>query len=274
MVEFHIKPESSFSLGYKELWQYRELFYFFTWRDIKVRYKQAVLGVAWAILQPLSMMLMFTLVFGKGLGIASDGLPYSIFAFSGLMIWTFFSSSLQNSASSMVSNQGIISKIYFPRLIIPLSATLTALFDWSFAFLIWIGLVVYFQLPIIWWKLIIFIPLSILLTTLTAFGLGTFLAAMNVKYRDFQYALPFFIQFLLFLNPVVYSTKIFENYPIVKKILELNPIAGAINLVRSIFSEEPLDVFLLCQQFGIALLFLMFGIYVFRKMEAYFADLA
>ena len=273
MEEFHIKPESHFSLGSKELWQYRELFYFFTWRDIKVRYKQAVLGVVWAVLQPLSMTLMFTLVFGKGLGIASDGLPYAVFAFSGLMIWTYFSSSLQNSATSMVSNQAIISKIYFPRLIIPLSATLTALFDWGFAFIVWVGLVIFFQLPIVWWKLI-FIPLSILLTTLTAFGLGTFLAAMNIKYRDVQYALPFFIQFLLFLNPVVYSTKIFDTYPVAKRILELNPIAGAINLIRSIFSVESVNGFLLCQQFGIALVVLMSGIYVFRKTEAYFADLA
>jgi lipopolysaccharide transport system permease protein len=272
MTEFRIAPQNSFSFGSRELWQYRELFYFFTWRDIKVRYKQATLGIIWAILQPLSMTLMFTLVFGKGLGIASDGLPYAVFAFSGLMIWTYFSSSLQNSASSMVSNQAIISKIYFPRLIIPISATLTALFDWSFAFVVWVGLVMFFQVPIVWWKLF-FIPLSILLTTLTAFGLGTFLAAMNIKYRDFQYALPFFIQFLLFLNPVVYSTKVFDKYPVAKTILELNPIAGAINLVRSIFSKEPIDGFLLCQQFGVALVLLMLGIYVFRKTEAYFADL-
>jgi lipopolysaccharide transport system permease protein len=273
MTEFHIKPESHFSFGSKELWQYRELFYFFTWRDIKVRYKQATLGILWAILQPLSMMLMFTLVFGRGLGVASDGLPYSIFAFSGLMVWTFFSSSLQNAASSMVANQNIISKIYFPRLIIPLSATLTALFDWCFAFIVWVGLIVYLQLPITFWKLL-YIPFSILLTTLTAFGLGTLLAAMNVKYRDFQYALPFIIQFLLFLNPVVYSTKIFAQYPLVEKLMLLNPIAGAINLIRSVFSDQPIDVFLLMQQLGVAILLLFTGLYVFRKMEAYFADMA
>jgi lipopolysaccharide transport system permease protein len=273
MTETYIKPQNNFSFGSRELWQYRELFFFFTWRDIKVRYKQAVLGILWAILQPLSMMLMFTLVFGRGLGVASDGLPYSIFAFSGLMMWTFFSTSLQNAASSMVSNQGIISKIYFPRLIIPLSATLTALFDWCFAFVVWIGLVIYLQLPITFWKLL-YIPLSILLTTLTAFGLGTLLAAMNVKYRDFQYALPFFIQFLLFLNPVVYSTKIFAQYPLVEKMMLLNPVAGAINLIRSVFSNEPIDTFLVIQQFGIAVLILFTGIYVFRKMEAYFADMA
>lgn len=272
MIEHRIKPQNRFSLGGKELWQYRELFYFFTWRDIKVRYKQATLGVLWAIIQPLSMMLLFTLVFGKGLEVSSDGMPYPIFAFSGLMIWTLFSSSLQNAATSMVSNQAIITKIYFPRLIIPLSAILTALFDWSFAFIVWGGLIIYFQLPIVLWKLF-YVLISVLLTTLTVFGLGSFLAAMNVKYRDFQYMLPFFIQFLLFLNPVVYSTSIFDNYPVISYIMELNPIAGSINLVRSIISNTPIDGILLIQQFIVAILFLIGGLYVFRTTESYFADL-
>jgi lipopolysaccharide transport system permease protein len=271
MIELHIKSENRFSLGARELWQYRELFYFFTWRNVKIRYKQAVLGIVWAIMQPLSILLVFTLVFKQGLNIGSEGLPYPVFAFSGLMVWNFFSSSLQNAASSMVSNQAVITKIYFPRLIIPIAAILTALFDWFISFSLWVVLIVFFQVPIVWWKLF-FIPLSILLTTVTAFGLGTFLAGMNVKYRDFQYALPFLMQFLLFLNPVVYSTNVFANYGTIKKILELNPIAGAINLIRSIFSQEPINVFLLCQQFGIAIIFMICGIYIFKKTEAYFAD--
>jgi lipopolysaccharide transport system permease protein len=273
MTEFHIVPQSRFSLGSRELWQYRELFYFFTWRDVKVRYKQAVLGVVWAILQPLSMMLVFTLIFKRGLNISSDGLPYALFAFSGLMIWTFFASSLQNAASSMVANASIIQKIYFPRLIIPLSAVLTALFDWVFSFIIWLGLLVYFQVPFIVWKLI-FIPLSMLLAILTAFGLGTLLASLNVKYRDFQYALPFFMQFLLFLNPVVYSTKIFANYPLIQQLMEINPIAGAINLIRSIFSDTPINVWQIALQVLVAVLFFITGVYYFRKTEAHFADMA
>ena len=234
-MEFEIKPRSKFTLGVRELWQYRELFYFFTWRDIKVRYKQAFLGVLWAIMQPLSMMLIFTFIFSRGLDVKSDGLPYPIFAFSGLMIWNIFSNGLQNAASSMVSNANIIKKIYFPRLIIPMSSILTALFDFLFAFVVFIGLIFYYQIPFSFIKLLIFLPLSILLTVMTTFGLGTFLAALNVKYRDFQYALPFFIQFLLFVNPILYSSKTFNN-PLIQKIMLFNPIAGAIDLVRSIFN--------------------------------------
>ncbi len=273
MIEQRIEPAARFSFGSQELWQYRELFFFFTWRDIKVRYKQATLGILWAMIQPLSMMLLFTFIFGRGLGLNSEGLPYPIFALSGLLIWNFFSNGLQNAASSMVSNANIIRKIYFPRLIIPLSAILTALFDMLFALVLWGGLIVYYRLPIDGSKLFL-LPISILLAATTAFGIGTFLAALNVKYRDFQYALPFLIQFLMFINPVVYSTKSFTNYPIIQKILTLNPIAGAINLVRSIFSTAPIDGILLVCQFAIALLFLFIGIYFFRKTEAYFADLA
>lgn len=271
--EHRIEPVSRFSFGGQELWQYRELFIFFTWRDIKVRYKQATLGILWAIIQPLSMMLLFTLIFGHGLRLTSDGLPYSVFALSGLLIWNFFSNSLQNAASSMVSNANIIRKIYFPRLIIPLSAILTALFDMFFALILFIGLVIYYQLPINPFRLILG-PLSILLAATTSFGIGTFLAALNVKYRDFQYALPFLIQFLMFINPVVYSTKIFAEYPVIQKILELNPIAGAINMMRSLLNNNPIDVYIIGYQFIIAFVFLFSGIYFFRKTEAYFADLA
>lgn len=278
-MEFEIKPRSKFTLGVRELWQYRELFYFFTWRDIKVRYKQAFLGVLWAIMQPLSMMLIFTFIFSRGLDVKSDGLPYPIFAFSGLMIWNIFSNGLQNAASSMVSNANIIKKIYFPRLIIPMSSILTALFDFLFAFVVFIGLIFYYQIPFSFIKLLIFLPLSILLTVMTTFGLGTFLAALNVKYRDFQYALPFFIQFLLFVNPILYSSKTFNN-PLIQKIMLFNPIAGAIDLVRSIFNVpqtqmgEGMNVNHLSLQFLTASLILLFGIYFFRKTESYFADLA
>ena len=278
-MEFEIKPRSKFTLGVRELWQYRELFYFFTWRDIKVRYKQAFLGVLWAIMQPLSMMLIFTFIFSRGLDVKSDGLPYPIFAFSGLMIWNIFSNGLQNAASSMVSNANIIKKIYFPRLIIPMSSILTALFDFLFAFVVFIGLIFYYQIPFFFIKLLIFLPLSILLTVMTTFGLGTFLAALNVKYRDFRYALPFFIQFLLFVNPILYSSKTFNN-PLIQKIMLFNPIAGAIDLVRSIFNVpqiqmgEGMNVNHLSLQFLTASLILLFGIYFFRKTESYFADLA
>ncbi|MBL7813564.1 MAG: ABC transporter permease [Saprospiraceae bacterium] len=280
MFELEIKPQGKFTLGLKELWHYRELFYFFTWRDIKVRYKQAALGIVWAAIQPLSMMLLFTIIFNKGLKVDSDGLPYPIFAFSGLMIWNVFSNGLLNASSSMVANANIIKKIYFPRLIIPLSSILTALFDFLFAFVVFVVLLIYFQIPFLALKLVVLLPLSILLTVITTFGLGTLLASLNVKYRDFQYALPFMIQFLLFLNPVLYSTKAFDNVW-AQWIMRLNPLAGAIDLVRSIFTvredsfgEGVLRWEIILGQFGIAIFILLLGVYVFRKTEAYFADLA
>ena len=273
MFELEIKPQGKFTLGLNELWQYRELFYFFTWRDIKVRYKQATLGILWAAMQPLSMMLLFTLIFSRGLKVSSDGLPYPIFAFSGLMIWNIFSNGLLNASSSMVANANIIKKIYFPRLIIPLSSILTALFDFLFAFGVFIGLLIYYQMPFSIWKFLIFTPLSLLLTVITTFGLGTLLASLNVKYRDFQYALPFMIQFLLFLNPVLYSTKTFDNI-VVQWMMRLNPIAGAIDLMRSVFTAGVIDWTIIGGQFCVATIVLILGIYFFRKTEAYFADIA
>ena len=145
MIEYEIKPQNKFSLGLKELWKYRELFYFFTWRDVKVKYKQAALGILWAILQPLVMMLMFTLIFSKALNVSSDGIPYPVFAISGLLIWNIFSNGLINSANSMVTNANIIKKIYFPRLIIPMSAILTALVDFAFALIIYAAILIYYH---------------------------------------------------------------------------------------------------------------------------------
>lgn len=273
MIEYEIKHQSKFSLGFNELWQYRELFYFFTWRDIKVKYKQAALGILWALLQPLVMMLMFTLIFSKALKIDSDGIPYPVFAISGLLIWNIFSNGLMNSANSMVTNANIIKKIYFPRLIIPMSAILTAFVDFLFALIIYVGVLVYFNQGISLLKLFLYLPLSILITVISTLGIGSFLAALNVKYRDFQYIIPFMIQFLLFANPVLYSAKVFTN-PLLIVIMRCNPIATAIQLCRSIFTHTPVDWQAVGLSSIVALLLLMLGIYTFRKTEAYFADLA
>jgi lipopolysaccharide transport system permease protein len=273
MTEYEIKPQSKFSLGLKELWQYRELFYFFTWRDVKVKYKQAALGILWAILQPLIMMLMFTLIFSKALHVSSDGIPYPIFAISGLLIWNIFSNGLLNCANSMVTNANIIKKIYFPRLVIPMSAILTALVDFCFAIIIYAAILVYYHQGVSLPKLLLYLPLSILLTVITTFGLGTFLAAFNVKYRDFQYVLPFMIQFLLFANPVLYSAKAFTN-PAINWIMKCNPIAAAIQLCRSIFTGTAVDWQAVGLGSAVAFFLLILGIFTFRKTEAYFADLA
>ena len=272
MNEYVIQAQDKFSLGLKELWQYRELFYFFTWRDVKVKYKQAALGILWAILQPLIMMLMFTLIFSKALKVNSDGIPYPVFALSGLLIWNIFSNGLLNSANSMVTNANIIKKIYFPRLIIPISAILTALVDFAFALIIYAFVLIYYRQDVSFVKLIIYLPLSILLTMVTTFGLGSFLAALNVKFRDFQYLIPFLIQFLLFANPVLYSAKAFTN-PWINAVMKANPIAASIQLCRSVFTGQLVDWGSVITSSIVAIVLMVIGIYTFRKTESYFADL-
>ncbi|MDP4283954.1 MAG: ABC transporter permease [Bacteroidota bacterium] len=273
MIEYVIQAQNKFSLGLKELWHYRELFYFFTWRDVKVKYKQAALGVLWAILQPLIMMVMFTLIFSKALKVSSDGIPYPVFALSGLLIWNIFSNGLLNSANSMVTNANIIKKIYFPRLIIPMSAVLTALVDFFFALIVYALVLIYYHQNVIILKLIFYLPLGILITIITTFGLGTFLAALNVKFRDFQYMIPFMIQFLLFANPVLYSAKAFTN-PWINALMKANPLSSAIQLCRSVFTGQEVDWLAVGTGSIVAILLLAIGIYTFRKTESYFADLA
>ncbi|MEO6188020.1 MAG: ABC transporter permease [Ginsengibacter sp.] len=273
MMEYEIKPRTKFSFGFNEIWRYRELFYFFTWRDVKVKYKQAALGIIWAILQPLVMMIMFTLIFSKALNVSSDGIPYPVFAISGLLIWNVFSNGLLNSANSMVANSNIIKKIYFPRLIIPMSSILTALVDFVFALIIYAVILIYYKQDVDFLKLLLFLPLSILITVVTTFGLGTLLSSLNVKYRDFQYVLPFMIQFLLFANPVLYSAKAFTN-PVLNGLMKANPIAAAIELCRSIFTGTDVNWQTIAIGGGVSILLLIAGVVTFRKTEAYFADLA
>lgn len=272
-MQYEIKPASKISLGLRELWEFRELFYFFTWKDIKVKYKQTTLGILWAILQPFLTMVIFSIFFGKGLAVPSDGIPYPIFVFSGLMLWNIFSSGLSSAANSMVSNANIIKKIYFPRLIIPMSAILVTLFDFIMAFGIYICLMVYYRFPI-HWNIILFLPLSLFITILSSFGLGTFLAALNVKYRDFRYVIPFFIQTLLFLTPVIYPVSILNNYPWLQKLLVFNPMTPAINLMRSSVTDQEITTSMILPGIIMSILLFFFGLLYFRKTESYFADLA
>jgi len=271
-METRITPPSKVSLGFAELWQYKELFYFFTWRDIKVKYKQTFLGFAWAILQPFLMMVIFSVFFGQALKVPSDGIPYPLFAFSGLMLWNVFSSGLSGAGNSMVSNANIIKKIYFPRLIIPMSAILVAVFDFFMAFLVYIGLVIYygygFSLASVW-----LLPLALLLTVIATFGPGCLIAALNVKYRDFRYLLPFTIQVLLFLTPVIYPMSLVAN-PWLQKLLAFNPMYAPISIVRKALIDRPLDMDLIWISVASGIVFLLAGIFYFRKTEGYFADLA
>ena len=272
-IEYKIKPPKGLHLNWQELWRYRELFYFFTWRDIKVKYKQTMLGFLWAILQPLLMMLVFTFFFGKTLNVPSNNIPYPIFVFSGLLLWNIFASGLNGAGNSMVTNANIIKKIYFPRLVIPLSAILVALFDFLMGFLVYVGLLISYQFDVNIYKLLVFIPFSLIVTIMTTFGVGSLLAALNVKYRDFRYVIPFLVQILLFLTPVIYPVSIFESQ-IIHKILAINPMSGAINIFRGAIVDQPLDWELISISMVSCIFFFLIGLFYFRKTESYFADIA
>lgn len=273
MIEYEIKPQGKFSLGLKELWEYRELFYFFTWRDVKVKYKQTVLGFLWAILQPLFMTIVFTLFLGDSiLSKTQLSIPYPVFALSGMLLWSVFSGGMSNAANSMVSNANIIKKIYFPRLIIPISSILVALVDFFIAILIFIVVLFFYRVDINY-SSILLLPLSLIITCMAAMGIGTLLAALNIKYRDVRYIIPFLVQGLLFLTPVLYPATISAN-PLVHLVLKLNPMSGALELMRSIFTGYAIDIETVILSLASSLFIFLSGIYYFRKTESYFADLA
>jgi lipopolysaccharide transport system permease protein len=272
-MEFEIKPQNKFGLGLKELWEYRELFYFFTLRDIKVKYKQTVLGFLWAVLQPLIMALLFSLFLGKAITSYTPlELPYEIFALSGLVVWGIFSSGLNNAGNSMVSNANIIKKIYFPRLIIPISSVLVGLFDFFMAFIVFIIYSLFSHITFNWHALVYF-PLAVILTCIATFGAGSLLAALNVKYRDFRYIIPFLIQLLLFLTPVIYPVNITDNV-FLNGMLAVNPMTAPLDIFRASISGGQIhiahDLISICASFTL----LIIGLIYFRKTEAYFADLA
>ncbi len=259
-------------LNAKDLWYYRELFYFFTWRDIKIKYKQTVLGFLWAILQPLLLMIIFTLFFGRALGIPSQNLPYPVYVFSGLLIWNFFSSGLVNAANSMVNNASIIKKIYFPRLIVPFSSVLVSVFDFLMAFILLAGLLIYYQLPVAG-TAIIYWPAALLVAAVGTLGLGTWLAALNVKYRDFRYVIPFLVQLLFFVTPVIYPVSLLQN-PILQYAVACSPMYAAIELFRQPITGIDPPAYLMMVSIGMCSLLLLIGILYFRSTEDFFADLA
>jgi lipopolysaccharide transport system permease protein len=272
-MEFEIKPENKFSLGLRELWEYRELFYFFTLRDIKVKYKQTVLGFLWAVLQPLILTFVFTFFIGKAIvNYTHLELPYDVFALSGLVIWGIFSTGLNNAGNSMVTNANIIKKIYFPRLIIPLSSVLVGLFDFMMAFLVFL-VYCFFNDVHLSWHAFIYFPLAVLLTCVATFGAGSLLAALNVKYRDFRYIIPFLIQLLLFLTPVIYPISI-SNNKILNWVMAFNPMTAPLDLFRGALLDGKIHLQLDMISILTSLILLVAGLVYFRKTEAYFADLA
>lgn len=258
------------SIDFKELWRYRELIYFLTWRDIKVRYKQAVLGIAWAILQPLVTMVIFTIIFGNLLGTPSQDLPYPLFSLSALLPWQLFASALQRSSVSLVGNANLITKIYFPRLAIPLSSVFAALVDFGVSFIVLIGVMLYYQY---WpgWTVLWLIPL-ILLALLTALSVGLWLSALNVQYRDIQHMVPFIIQVWMYASPIVYPI---ETIPagIWRQLYGLNPMVGVIQGFRwALLGGSPPDLTMLISA-AVVLLLLVSGLYYFKRMEKTFADI-
>lgn len=255
-------------LGLAELWRYRELLYFLTLRDVKLRYKQTLLGAAWAIIQPLCAMLLFTLVFGRLARLPSDNIPYPLFAYAGLVPWTFFANAITNAANSVVGSTSLVTRVYFPRMIIPAAPVLAGLVDLAMALLLLVPLLIYYRITLTWQLL--FLPLFIGLGTLLAFGVGMLLAALNVKYRDIRYALPFMVQLWLFASPVIYPLSI--TPPKWKWILTLNPMTGIIEGTRSSLIGRPFD----WTAIGVSLLVTLFVIavaaYFFRRVEDGFAD--
>lgn len=257
-------------LRLRDLWLYRELLFFLTWRDVKVRYKQTLLGAAWAILQPLLTMLIFTLLFGRLAGIKSDGIPYPAFAYSGLLIWTFFANAVTNSGNSLVGSANLITKVYFPRMIIPGAAVGAGLVDLALAFLIQIGLMFYYRVAVT--PAILLVPVLVLLTALLALGVGMWLSALNVQYRDIRYALPFLIQLWMFVSPVIYPASMVKGK--LRLVLLVNPVTGIIENFRvALFGQGSFDWKALGVSAAITLLILIYSAYSFRRMERTFADI-
>jgi homopolymeric O-antigen transport system permease protein len=258
-----------------ELWEYRELFYFMVWRDVKVRYKQTALGAAWAVLQPLLTMLIFTIFFGKLAGIGSDGVPYPIFSYAGLLPWTFFAQGVSQASMSLVGSANLIKKVYFPRLIVPTASVLAGLVDLLFAFGILFVLMAWYGVKPT--AAILTLPLFALLALANALGAGLWLATLNVAYRDVRYVVPFFIQLWLFVTPVIYPTA-----KVVAKLKEaglpawlygLNPMAGAVEGFRyALLGTRNLPVGIVLTSSAVALALVLSGAFYFRRMDRTFAD--
>ncbi len=270
-TKIYLRPPKGWSaLGFKELWCYQEIIYFLTWRDIKVRYKQAALGVTWVVLQPVLAMAIFSLLFGYLAKLPSDGVAYPIFAFAGLLPWQLFHTGVQRASVSLIGNSNLITQVYFPRLSIPLAAILSSLVDFFFAFLVFLGLMVYFgrypDWPVVW------IPFLIVLTSLNSLAVGLWFSALNVQYRDVQHAIPFILQAWMFASPVAYSTQMIPQ-GIWQVIYGLNPMAGVIQGFRwALLGGSPPGT-----MFSISILAMLVtltsGMFYFKRMERSFADI-
>jgi len=272
-----IKPGRGWaSLNLKEVWAYREMLYFLIWRDVKVRYKQTALGAAWAILQPLLTMIVFTIFFGRLAKVGSDGLPYPIFSYTGLLPWTFFAHGLTQSSSSVIGGANLLRKVYFPRLIIPASPVLGGLVDFGIAFLVLIGMMAYYG---IWpGAAVVLLPFLLLLAIVTALGVGMWLSALNVEYRDFRYVVPFLVQMWLFVTPVIYPasrvTAKLAQHGLPAWLYGLNPMSGVVEGFRwALLGSGSPPGPILAVSAAVSLVLLVSGAFYFRRMERTFADI-
>jgi lipopolysaccharide transport system permease protein len=257
------------SLKLHELWEYRELLYFLTWRDVKVRYKQTALGAAWAIIQPFFTMVVFSLFFGRLAGIPSDGVPYPIFSFAALVPWTFFANGLNQSSNSLVGSADLIKKVYFPRLAVPIATVLSGVVDFALAFLVLLGMMLYYGvIPTV---NVLWLPLFLLLALVTSLGVGLWLSALNVKYRDVRYTVPFLTQFWLFSTPIVYPSSLLSEPW--RTLYGLNPMVGVVEGFRwALLGTDTAPGPIIAASSVAAITILVGGAFYFRRMEKTFAD--
>ena len=265
-----IEPSRGWTgLKLRELWEYRDLLFFLAWRDISVRYKQTILGAAWAIIEPFFSMVVFSLFFGRLAQIPSDGVPYPIFSYAAMLPWTYFANAMTNSSNSLVGSANLLTKVYFPRLVIPLASVIPPAIDFAIAFVVLLGMMAFYGIAPTWH--VLWLPAFLLLALITALGVGLWLSAMNVQYRDVRYAVPFLVQFWMFASPVTYPSSIVPEAW--RALYGLNPMAGVIEGFRwALLGTETSPGPLIAVSVGAALVLLVSGAYYFRRMERTFAD--
>jgi lipopolysaccharide transport system permease protein len=258
------------ALGLRELWAYRELVFFLVWRDVKVRYRQTALGAAWAILQPVATMVVFSLFFGRLAEVPSDGLPYPVFSYAALVPWTFFATGLTQSANSLVASQNLIRKVYFPRLTIPLATVLAGLVDLGLSSVVLVGMILFYG--IVPTANVVWLPLLVLLTAVTATGAGLWLSALNVRYRDVRYIVPFLVQFWLFATPIAYPSSLLEAPW--RTLYAVNPMVGVVEGFRwALLGADTAPGPMVTVSALASLVLLLSGLWYFRRLEATFADI-
>ncbi len=274
VVETIIEPHRGWlGINLGEIWKYREMLYFLTWRDVKVRYKQTVLGFLWAFLQPCATLVVFTVIFGMLVNVSSEGQPYALFAFVGLGPWLFFEEALRRSSHSVVGSASLLTKVYFPRLIIPAASVGGCLIDFAITYLILTGLMIYYGIqPGL--AMFMVLPLTAL-TVVAALGAGCFLSALNVAYRDFRFVIPFMLRIWMFATPVVWSfDRVKDNWPNWYWVFALNPMAGIVDSYRvAVLRDKPFDWTILGTSVAVSLLLLLCGLTFFRRLERHFADI-